>query len=230
MKKYAIILLAISLLGVGILRNKQFLYKILASPITNFSQTINAGTLSVDIVDDSYDSVSSPSVSMSAVTFSFACQEATGTFGTSTERIYVQNPDAADGGWTVSLAGSSPTAVWASAGTSFDFNEAGSSGCIDDGVTTDADNYGGQMSVDPSAGILNVGQCSSCVVTNVSKGSSNAFVQGSVNTITILDAAAGSDDIGDWYLTDVDIVQKVPAEQPVASDYNINMVLSIVAK
>lgn len=89
------------------------------------------------------------------------------------------------------------------------------------------------MTVDPAAGTLSVGQCENCVVTNVSKGSSASFdavASTPVNDITILDATADSDDVGDWYLTGVAINQKVPAEQPVASDYNIDMVLSIVAK
>lgn len=200
---------------------------IYASNTSNFQQTINAGTLSVDIVNGSYVTVASPSVPMGAVTFSFACQTATGTFGTATEQIYVQNPDAADGGWTASLAASATTAVWDSAGIDFDFNDADSSGCVDG--AGDADTLGGQMTVDPSVGTLATGACSSCSTTSITKGSSNAFVEGTVNSITILTGAAASDDIGDWTLQGVSISQKIPGEQPAASDYDINMVLSIVA-
>jgi len=202
---------------------------VLASSTSNFTQTINAGTLAVDIVDGSYVTVGSPTMAMSAATFSFACQTKTGTFGTASEVIYVSNPDAADNGWTVSLAAAATTDVWDSAGTDFDFNEAGSSGCVDDGATTDADSFGGQMTVDASGATLAVGQCASCVTTNVTKGSSASFVEGTTNTITILTGATASDDIGDWKLTGVSISQKIPAEQPAASDYNINMVLSIAA-
>jgi hypothetical protein len=67
-----------------------------ASATSNFAQTINAGTLSVDIVDASYVTVGSPSVTMTAAPFSFACQTATGTFGSGTQQIYVKNPDASD--------------------------------------------------------------------------------------------------------------------------------------
>jgi hypothetical protein len=63
----------------------------------------------------------------------------------------------------------------------------------------------------------------------VTKGSSNAFDQGTTDSITIVSGAAGSDDIGDWKLTGVAISQKIPGEQPAASDYDINMTLSIVA-
>ena len=197
-----------------------------ASSTSNFTQVVNSGTLAVDIVDSSYVTVGSPSVTMGAVTFSFTCQTATGTFGSASQVIYVSNPDAADNGWTVSLAGSSTTAVWDSAGTDFDFNDAGGSGCTDG---ADADAFGGQMTVNPNAGTLAVGQCATCATTSVTKGSSTAFVEGTTNSITVLTGAAGSNDIGDWKLTAVAISQAVPAEQPAASDYDVNMVLSILA-
>ena len=198
----------------------------LASSTSNFQYTINAGTLAVDIVDASYVTVASPSVVLTTGTFSFSCGTATGTFGSASQVIYISNPDAADNGWTVSLAGSATTAVWDSAGTDYDFNDSTGSGCTDG---ADADALGGQMTVDPSVGTLAVGQCASCATTSVTKGSSSAFVQGTTDSITILTGAAGSNDIGDWKLTGVSISQKVPAEQPAASDYDVNMVLSIVA-
>ncbi|MDP3003950.1 MAG: hypothetical protein Q8N43_00345, partial [Candidatus Azambacteria bacterium] len=125
------------------------------------------------------------------------------------------------------LAASNPTDVWDSAGTDFDFNEAGTGGCVDDGATTDADSLGGQMTVDPSGGTLNVGQCGSCSVTNVSLGTQELFVETTNNDIDIVTGAIGSDDIGDWRVQGVSISQKIPKEQPVASDYDINMVLTI---
>lgn len=199
---------------------------VFASDTSTFNQTINSGTLSVDIVDASYVTVASPSIDMSTLSFGFTCQTSTGTFGTTTEQIYVKNPDAADSGWTVSLAGSATTAVWDSAGTDFDFNDSNGSGCTDGG---DTDSFGGQMTVDASGGSIAVGSCSACTTTGVSAGSSNAFVEGSVDDITILSGASESDDIGDWTLQGVSISQKVPAEQPAAADYSIDMVLSILA-
>ena len=204
---------------------------VLASGTSTFNQTINAGTLSIDIADStsSYASVSSPAITMGALTFSFSCQQATGTFGTATEAIYIQNPDAADSGWTVSLAAASTTDVWDSAGTDFDFNDPGTGGCVDDGPTTDTDGFGGQMTVVAEGASLGTGGCSSCGVSNITVGSSAAYVEGSTDTVTLLTAAAGSDDIGDWDLTGVTINQQVPAEQPAASDYSIDMVLSVTA-
>jgi len=198
----------------------------LASSTSNFTQTINAGVLSVDVVNSSYVSVDNPSFAMNAASFNFACQTATGTFGTAEQQIYVKNPDAADNGWTVSLAASNPTDVWDSAGVDYDFNDSGGSGCTDG---ADTDSLAGQMTVDPNAGTLAVGACSGCVVTNVSKGSSGAFSEGVTDSITILTGANTSDDVGDWKLTGVSISQTIPAEQPAASDYDVSLTLSIVA-
>src|SRR3989344_187805 len=190
-----------------------FLSQVFASATSNFTQTINAGSLAVDIVDASYVTVSSPAVAMGAVTFSFSCQTSTGTFGTASQVIYVTNPDAADDGWVASLAASDPTDFWDSGGTDMDFNDPTGSpaGCADG---ADTDSLKGQMTVDPSVGTLAVGQCASCATTNITKGSSNAFNEGTVDSITVLTGAASSDDIGDWKLTGVSISQKVPAEQP----------------
>lgn len=74
--------------------------RIFASSTSNFTQTINAGSLTIDIVNGSYVTVASPAVAMSSATFSFQCQSTSGTFGTASEQIYIKNPDAADGGWT----------------------------------------------------------------------------------------------------------------------------------
>jgi hypothetical protein len=216
--------LVLSVMMVGGLSGTTY---VLASSTSNFTQTINAGTLAVDIVDGSYVTVGSPTMAMSAATFSFTCQTKPGSFGTASEVIYVSNPDAADNGWTVSFAAQATTNVWDSAGTDFDFNDSTGSGCTDGADA--GDTVGGQMTVDASVATLAVGQCASCVVTNVTKGSSAAFVEGTTNTITILTGAAASNDIGDWKLTGVSISQKIPAEQPAASDYDINMVLSIAA-
>jgi hypothetical protein len=118
------------------------------------------------------------------------------------------------------------SAVWDGSVADYDFNDAGGSGCTDAG---DADSVGGQMTVNAAAGTLSTGSCSSCSTSNISKGSSTAFVSGTTNSITILNASASSDDIGDWGLTGVSISQTIPAEQPAASDYNINMVLTVTA-
>jgi hypothetical protein len=205
----------------------------LASSNSSFGQTINAGTLSTDIQDATRITVPSPSISMSAKSVSFDCYEgataSTGTFGSNAQRIYVSNPNAANNGWTLTMAAQSgATATWANGGATqkFDFNDAGGSpvGC---GDGADADSLSGQMTIDPSVGTLTA-DCANCTTGNISKGSSAAFVEGTTNSITLLNAAAASNDIGRWYLTGVSVSQTIPAEQT-ADSYTINMSLTVAA-
>lgn len=200
---------------------------VLALSTSNFTQRINPGTLAVDIVDASYASVVAPTMAMADVTFDYNCQTAIGTFGSSTEQIFVRNPHAANNGWVVSLAAATTSAVWDSVGTDFDFNDPTGSGCTDGADAGDA--VGGQLTIDPSVGTLAAGPCAVCSTASITKGSSAAFSEGATDTITVLTAAAGSDDIGIWKLTGVSVSQAIPAEQPAATDYNVDMVLTIVA-
>lgn len=102
-----------------------------ASATSNMTQTITAGSLSVDMVNGSYVTIGSPTVAMSSKAFSFAClnggSSSTGTLTSGSQMIYVKNPDAADGGWSVSLAASAPTAFWDGAVRDYDFNDPGTS-------------------------------------------------------------------------------------------------------
>lgn len=194
---------------------------VFASNTSTFNQTVNPGTLSADIVDSGYNSVGSPSVTLDAVDFSFTSQTSGGTFGTTSEQLYVSNGDAADSGWNLTVAASNPTDTWSDGGTNeFDFND--SSGATDGG---DADSVGGQMTVDPSGATLDVGACSSCTTTNITVESSASFTEGTTDDITLLTAAAGSDDIGDWTLQGVQISQAIPAEQAAAA-YTIDLVIT----
>lgn len=201
----------------------------MAANNSTFNQTINAGVLSTDILNASQATVASPSVTMGAKGFSFSCQSgggaSTGTFGTSSERIYVTNPDGADNGWTLTLgATSGATAVWTAGAETFDFNDGGASGCTDG---ADSDAKGGQLTVNPSAGTITT-DCTSCTATNVTKGSSTAYAEGTTDSVTLLNAAAGSDDIWRGYLTGVGLSQTIPAETA-AGAYTVNMTLTATA-
>lgn len=196
-----------------------------ASATSSWTQVIGSGTLSVDIVDAATSTIASPYLNLDNATFSFTCQATTGTFSTSTQQIYIQNPDAADGGWSVTLAAANPANVWDGAASDFDFNDPTGSGCTDGADA--GDTVGGQMTVDPSAGVIMVGDCAACSTANVSAGSSFAFSEGVKDDITIVTGAAGSDDVGDWAIRTISISQTIPAEQGAASDYTISMVLSI---
>lgn len=204
----------------------------LASNQPNFTQTINAGTLTADILDASRVSVGSPTVALTSKSFSFDCYAggtaSTGTLGTNSERVYVINPDAADNGWTLTMAATSgATSVWSDGGSNtFDFNDpnGGTPGCTDGG---DADSRAGQMTVDASAGTLTA-DCLTCTTTNVTKGSSTAYNQGTTDSVTILSASAASDDVWRGYLTGASVSQTIPAEQAVAN-YSLPMTLTVTA-
>lgn len=198
---------------------------VFAASTSNFQQTINAGTLSVDIVDASYATVASPSVAFSPTTFSFSCGTSTGTFGTATQQIYVSNPDAADSGWSVSIAATSgATTAWASAGLDIDFNDINAGGCTDG---ADADSIAGKMTVDPSGGTIAQGP-SGNGTSGISAGSLAEFNQGTTDSITLL-SSDGTTDIGDWTFQGIAVSQTIPPEQPAASDYAINMTITIAA-
>ena len=188
-----------------------------AAPSTTISQTINAGTLTVDIVDASYVAVSSPGVTMGTVTKSLTLQTATGTLGTGTEQIYAKKTTGVNSGWAVSLAASTSNAVWHNTGltASFNYKDETSSG------------VNGQMTVDPSyAGSVLAKGISGGSVIAATKGSSTAFTS-TVGSITLM-SGTSSDGDGDWSLQGVRISQTIPAQQA-ADTYTIPMVVSILA-
>jgi hypothetical protein len=192
---------------------------------TILSQTINAGALAIDIVDSSNQSTASTTYTMNAVNFSFSSQAATGIYGNNNQRIYWENPDAADSGYTITMAATNgATACW-------DFSSGGSCGAGDydfndtSGATdgADADAYGGQLTVNPDDGTLAAVQGTT---TGMTKGSSDLFEQGTTDSLTIVTAAAGADDITRTYITGVSLSQQIPASQAVGS-YAIGMTLTI---
>jgi hypothetical protein len=180
---------------------------------------IAAGSLSVDIVDASGASVASPSMVMNA---SFTFQTATGTFGISSQKIRVTNTTAT-ATWTLSVAASATTAIWDSIGTDYDFNDPTASA----GDGGDTDTVGGQMTVNPSGGTIT--PQTGCNTTGLTLGSSTAFNEGVTNSVTLITAGASAGTNCYWDLTSVSISQSIPEEQPVASDYDVNMVVSVVA-
>jgi len=194
---------------------------------TNVTQTINSGTLVTDIRDASRVTVASPTFAMAGTTFSFNCQTTTGTIGSASQRLYVDNPGAANAGYTLTLAATAgATGLWNNAGVSqsFDFNDPTTAGCTDG---ADADAKGGQLTVDPAAATLTA-DCSSCTVTGITKGTATAYSQAVTDSVTLLTAAAGSDDVGRWYLTGIGLSQAIPGEQPNDS-YTINLTATVTA-
>ncbi len=200
-----------------------------AAPTPTFNQTINAGVLSTDILDAALVPVAAPAFTMTAKNYAFTCQSggnaSTGLLGANAQRLYVINPGGANNGWTLTMAATAgPTALWTAGANTFDFNDAGGAGCTD---AADTDTKGGQLTVDPSVSTLTV-DCASCTTSNVTKGSSTAYVEGTANSVTLLNAAAASDDSWRGYITGAGLSQVIPAEQP-AGVYSLNMTLTATA-
>ncbi len=202
-----------------------------AASTPTLTQTITAGVLSTDILDASRNPVASPSVSMSSKAFTFDCQTganaSTGTLGTNTERLYVINPGGANNGWNLTIAATGgATNTWANGGATrrIDFNDPTTAGCTDGG---DADSASGQMTIDPSVSTLTT-DCTTCTTTGVTKGASAAFAQGVTDSLTLLSAAAGSDDVWRGYQTGNSLSQVIPGETP-ADSYTLNMTLTATA-
>ncbi len=192
--------------------------QVLAADWSQLSQTINDGTLAVDIVDSSGASVSNPSVTFGALTYSFDTQDGTGTLGTSDERIRAYNPTSTDT-WTVNLAGSSTTATWSDGSHTYDFNDG--SGYTDG---SDADSVGGQMTVDPSGATIT--GVSGCSTSNISTGSSDSYVEGTTDNIDLMSASSGAATYCRWDLTGVNLTQGIPAGQSPGT-YTLTMNLTI---
>lgn len=202
-----------------------------AASTPTLTQIITNGVLSTDILDASRNPVAAPAVSMSSKAFAFDCQTganaSTGTLGTNTERVYVTNPGGADNGWNLTIAATGgATTTWANGGATrrIDFNDPTTGGCTDG---ADIDSASGQMTIDPSAGTL-ITDCQSCSTTGVTKGASSAFSQGVQDVLTLLSAAAGSDDIWRGYMTGMTLRQVIPGETP-ADSYTLNMTLTATA-
>jgi len=185
-----------------------------------------SGSLSVDIVDSGGTPVTSPSVGLTTLSSSFACQTPTGTLGASSEKIRVTNTTA-NGSWTLDMAATGgATDTWSDTTTDYDFNDGSGSpaGCGDGG---DTDSLVGQLTVDPSVSTLTPeGGCTS---TGISKGSSTAFLEGTTDSITLL-TATSSDTSCYFDLIGIGLSQKVPSEVPASgSTYTVPMTITVTA-
>lgn len=196
--------LTLSIIGLG-MRN------VSASPTGSLNQTINSSTLSTDVKDASNVSVPSPSFSLGATTITTYCQTTNGTYGSNTQRVYVDNPGMADDGWTLTVAATGGSgAKWTAGSDEYDYDDATGSGCTN-----------GQLSLDPSAASLTI---ETGTATGVTLGSSDTFVNGS--SITLLNGDASSDNFWRGYLTGIGLSQKIPASTP-AGSYALDLTQTI---
>lgn len=177
---------------------------------SQLQQQINPGVLNTDIRNSSNAVVASPSFAMGAAAVSTLQQTVTGTFGTATQRIAVDNPGGANSGWTLSLNATVPgTTKWTSGANNYDYNGTAATG---------------QLTLNPSSAVLTAVVGS--VASGFTKGTSTAFT--GTTPITVLTAAGATDDIWNGYLTGIGVSQTIPAGQP-AGSYTLDLTQTVAA-
>lgn len=189
--------------------------------------TAPSASLGIDIVDASGASVTSPSFAFINMTTPFVCASSAATLGTASQRVRVKNTTNTPG-WSLSIAATGgSSALWSAGTPKYDFNDGAGSpaGCS---AGLDSDTYGGQMTIDASTGTITPRSVSTCSTTGVNKGSTAAFVEDTVNAITLMNASASADIGCFWELTDVDVTQRIPGGQ-VAGAYSLNLTMTVVA-
>ncbi len=175
---------------------------------TDLSQLINAGTLSVDIVDNLGAPVGSPSVAFPAKSFSFSCQPSVATFGTATQKIKVANPVA--GGVSVSLNAVTPaTDEWSDGSDTYNYNDATGAGCTN-----------GQLAVSGGTFTKTAGVGSPTYTTP-----GGAFT--GVTPVTLLNNTGTVRYEAE--LTAYTLTQQIPAEQPEGA-YSLPMNVDFIAQ
>lgn len=176
---------------------------------SQLSQSIVAGVLSTDVRNASNAIVSSPSFAMNAAVASTSAQTVTGTLGTSSQRISVDNAGSALTGWTLALCATAPgTGNWTNGTQTYPYN----------GNSTT-----GQLTVTASAAAITpvVGGA-----TGITKGTSAAFT--GTTPITIMTASSAAATMWNGYITGVGLSQVIPAGQAVGS-YTFSMTQTVTA-
>ncbi len=176
---------------------------------SQLSQEVTAGVLSTSIRDASNVVVASPSFTMSSVTASTAVQTSTGTFGSNTQRITVDNPTGT-ATWVLSLgATGGSSATWTSGANSYAFNGTGTTG---------------QLTINPAAATLT--PANGNTATGITKGTSATFT--GATPINLLTAGSTADKIWNGYITGVGVSQVIPANQPLGT-YTIDLTQTVAA-
>ena len=147
---------------------------------------------------------------MGATTVSSSLGSGTGVFGNNDNRIYAENPGAADNGWTLTLNVATPgTGVWsAGGGKQYKYN-----GTTNEGV----------LRIDPSGGTVTpvIG-----AAAGITKGTSTSF--SGTSPVTLMSASATASKVWAGYITNTSLAQTIPAGQA-AGTYVLPMVQTITA-
>lgn len=183
-----------------------------------------SGPITVNIVDTGGTPIGSPTVSFPAVDRKINCQTNSSVLGVSNAKIRVNN-GTLNPQWNLTIAATGGvTANWDNgSGANYDFNDPDTSGC---GDGADADSFTGQLSINPS--IATSTPQSGCTNTGLSFGSSSAFDQGTVDSITLLTAGASAQTDCYWDITDIGMNQTIPQEQANGS-YSLDFTISAIA-
>lgn len=198
-----------ALFGIGMIMIPPLIVSAAPTATSELTQQINAGAISTDIRDAGGSVVASPSFAMTTATISTSQQSVTGTFGSNTQRVTVDNPGGANGGWTLAWNATVPgTGTWTAGGNNYPYNSSAANG---------------RLSVNPSVGSLTA---VSGGATGITLGS-NADFTGST-AITLITADASSADIWNGYVTGIGLTQTIPASQP-AGSYTLDMTQTVTA-
>lgn len=182
--------------------------------------------LSIDTVGSGGESIDVLNINFSPQVIDGTCKTSTASLGTTSQRLKVIN-GSATGGWSVGIAATGgPSALWSSvSGAQYDYNDpAGSPAGCSDGV--DADNKGGQLSVNPSTATLQASE--GCTTSGVLKGSGAAFSQGTTDAVTLMSATSAADMYCGWYMQGAQLTQKIPSSTPPGA-YSLDMTMTVVA-
>ncbi|MFZ1812161.1 MAG: hypothetical protein WAU02_01380 [Candidatus Saccharimonadales bacterium] len=181
-----------------------------AAQTSKLSQTISAGTITMDNVTSGGVSTS-PTFNMNGATVSTSQQTVTGTYGDATTgRIQVDNPGAAKT-WNVALAATNPTVAWTTDGTTLKYKHNGATAAE------------GQLSLTSAGTVTPV---SGDVVT-VSGPTTPATFTGTT-PITIMSASTGANHVWKGYITGIGLSQTIPASMP-AGTYHIDMTQTLTS-
>lgn len=185
----------------------------------------NTGSLSVNIVDGSGNSVDFSSAQLSSVSTAFGCEKSTGTLGTTNQRLRVQNTSNTPS-WSMSLAATNgPDALWQSETALYDYNDtAGSPAGCSPGLDNDA--YAGSLGI--LTNNATVTPKSGCSANGVSLGLAGKFQQGVADAITVMSANSDAATNCYWDITGLGVEQQIPAEQH-AGSYSLSLTLTVVA-
>lgn len=180
--------------------------------------------LTIDMVDSLGISVPSPSFSLALAYKATGCQLPSGSFGTSSQRLRIKN-SLSGTGWNISLAATGgAAALWERTDLAADYDYNDPAGCTNPG--SDGDGEGGQLGVDPTPATFTPDP--ECGVTGISRGSSANFTQGSINSITVLNASAAASLYCYWDVTGVTVTQQLsPAQEE--GMYSLDLTATVVA-